>query len=63
MKATKAEAHYRAGAGDRRCAGCTMFRPFSSPDGGYCTAVEGQISPDGLCDYFKPAAAPMGLAP
>ena len=47
-KAAKTEAHYRDGSGDRHCALCTMFRP---PDS--CTAVSGNISPDGLCDYFR----------
>lgn len=47
-KSTKATAHYRDGSDERRCALCTMFRPPGS-----CTAVSGEISADGLCDYFE----------
>lgn len=62
-KATKAEAHYRDGSGRDRCARCTMYHPFSTPHGGYCDSVEGQIEPDALCDYFEPAPAFASLAP
>lgn len=47
-KATKAKARYRDGNRERHCALCTMFRSPNS-----CTAVAGDISPGGLCDYFK----------
>lgn len=47
-KATKQQAHYRDGTAARHCGLCTMFRPPRS-----CTAVAGDISPDGVCDYFK----------
>ncbi|HEV2303159.1 MAG TPA: NUDIX domain-containing protein [Stellaceae bacterium] len=48
----------RAGSRDRsedekRCEVCTMFR---APD--RCTLVEGEISPEGVCDYFEPRKAP-----
>jgi hypothetical protein len=47
-KASKAEAHYRAGD-EQRCEICTMFRAPAS-----CTAVTGSIDPEALCDYFEP---------
>lgn len=47
-KTTKSEANYRTGAGRTRCQYCTMFRPPKS-----CTVVEGDISPQALCDYFE----------
>lgn len=47
-KATQEEVNYRAGNSERRCELCTMFRPPSS-----CTAVQGEISPQGDCDLFK----------
>jgi hypothetical protein len=47
-KATKEESHYRKGNGKEHCGICTMF---VSPDS--CTSVEGDISEDDLCDYFK----------
>jgi len=49
MKATKAQAHYRPGEGNRRCGNCTMFRTPSS-----CISVAGDIRPADQCDYFKP---------
>ena len=48
MKDTKAVANYRDARGVRRCENCTMFRP---PDA--CTSVQGDISPDAVCDYFE----------
>lgn len=51
MKASKFEANYRDGKGDKRCENCTMFRP---PSG--CTAVQGTIREDMLCDFFNPKA-------
>lgn len=47
-KSTKKEANYRVGNQYKHCADCTMFRQPNA-----CTAVEGNISPSGLCDYFK----------
>lgn len=48
-RSSKAEARYKDYAeGLNHCALCTMFRPPSS-----CTAVEGTISPHGVCKYFK----------
>lgn len=47
-KATKEKANYRHGTAGKRCVLCTMFREPKS-----CTAVEGDISPADLCDYFK----------
>ena len=50
MKASKEAADYRATSnrGSERCSLCQMYRdPFS------CTAVEGKISPKGICAYFK----------
>lgn len=57
MKSSKAEADYRQGKGERRCANCSMFRP---PHG--CTAVSGEIDRDMLCDYFKPVEHGRGEA-
>lgn len=53
-KASKAEARYRTGSAARHCSLCTMWRPPAS-----CTKVAGDISPQGLCDYFekKPSVA------
>lgn len=48
QKATKAKAHYRGGTQQKHCRICSMFR---GPHG--CTAVKGQISPHGVCDYFE----------
>lgn len=46
-KASKPTANYREHpSGLRRCMFCSMFR-FGS-----CTAVEGQISPVAVCDYW-----------
>lgn len=49
---SKDEAGYRRGdpQGDS-CAACMNFRPEMEQ----CTAVQGQISPAGLCDLFEPA--------
>lgn len=48
MKESKDTANYRAYPNrDERCVRCTMFIP---PDG--CTAVRGEIVPQGWCDYF-----------
>ena len=48
-KSTKLDAHYRnSPKGEMRCGKCGMFRPPHS-----CSAVEGRISPDGYCTYFK----------
>lgn len=47
-KATKEQARYRDLSLANNCEKCTMFVP---PDG--CTAVEGEISPVGTCQYFK----------
>lgn len=53
-KASKREANYRAGRGDRRCSNCTMFvPPKREHDTGSCTSVRGDISPRDLCDYFE----------
>lgn len=48
-KVSKASVNYRRGEGGRICANCTMFRPP-----GACSYVEGNISPQGLCDAFDP---------
>lgn len=47
-KVTKAQAHYRGGNSTKYCSVCNMYRAPNS-----CTAVRGQISPRGLCDYFE----------
>jgi len=53
-KATKEEARYtRGGTEEKHCGVCTMFR---APD--KCTAVEGTISREGYCDYFKKRRLP-----
>lgn len=44
---TKAQAHYRAGEGTRRCSNCSMYGDHS------CSLVSGEISPNGLCDHFQ----------
>lgn len=51
-KSTKAQAHYRNGTEAEHCAICTMFRAPNA-----CTAVQGKISPQVLCDYFEKAHA------
>ena len=48
QKASKAEANYRKGSANKRCELCTMFRPPQD-----CTAVKGDISRNGVCDYFR----------
>jgi len=45
---TKAEANYRRGGTQRKCSQCEHF---IHPDG--CEIVSGNISPQGVCDYFK----------
>lgn len=48
-KVSKATAHYRMSTNPKRkCEICTMFRPPHD-----CTAVEGEISAQGVCDYFE----------
>lgn len=48
-KASKATAHYRMSTNPKRkCEICTMFRPPHD-----CTAVEGEISAQAVCDYFE----------
>ena len=48
-KVSKATAHYRMSVKpNRKCALCTMFRPPHD-----CTAVEGEISAQAVCDYFE----------
>ena len=54
-KATKVEAHYRLGTDDARCDMCTMFRRPRA-----CTSVEGDIAPEGLCDYYARKANVKG---
>ena len=44
---SKADADYRKGTDTEQCSQCSMFRSPSS-----CTLVEGEIKPDGVCDYF-----------
>ena len=52
MKATKAQAHYRDRPnGPDECVRCTMFQRPNA-----CSAVEGEISPAGWCEYFKARA-------
>jgi hypothetical protein len=46
-KYTKREVNYGEGIPQRRCALCTMFREPRS-----CTAVQGVILPDDVCDIF-----------
>lgn len=48
VKATKEAADYRPGSDGTKCKNCTMFIPPAS-----CSAVQGKISPQGLCDYFR----------
>lgn len=49
MKSTKAEAHYRDYRKDGQwCAKCTMFRKPGS-----CTAVAGEIEPQGWCKLYE----------
>lgn len=48
MKASKAEADYRGGYDETVCRNCTMYRPP-----GECTAVQGYIKPEAVCDYFE----------
>lgn len=50
VKATKEQANYRKGVPHKHCGLCSMFRPPKS-----CTAVEGDISPTDVCDFFKRA--------
>ena len=50
-KESKEAVRYRLGAPSRRCGLCSMFVPMS----GECTAVEGYISADGVCDLFERA--------
>ena len=57
-KDTKEHAEYRMGHDDDRCYHCTMFVPAKRNVktmwvSSTCTAVEGEISPHGLCNYFE----------
>jgi hypothetical protein len=55
-KASKEHAEYRLGHDDDRCYNCTMYVPTVIKniwDAASCTAVEGEISPHGLCNYFE----------
>jgi hypothetical protein len=47
-KYTKREVRYGEGIPQRRCALCTMFREPRS-----CTAVQGIILPDDVCNIFE----------
>ena len=47
-KTSKTEADYREGHKNFNCGECTMFQ---SPSG--CTLVQGKISPNDVCDYFR----------
>ena len=50
-KMSKLEADYQSVSGAReRCGLCVMFRMIDR-----CTAVEGSISPRGLCRLYEPA--------
>jgi hypothetical protein len=55
-KISKKESRYRIGTELRHCEICSMWR-HSEHDNkgsdGECTLVEGRISPQGLCDYFR----------
>lgn len=52
QKMPKATAQYQdEPRGDERCAGCRYFI-----EGGSCRLVQGEISPDGWCTLFQPAA-------
>ena len=44
---TKLQANYEQGHGTKRCGLCTHYRI------GYCTMVEGNISPNMVCKHFK----------
>jgi len=51
-KSTKSEVHYQAKPhAGQRCINCTMWR-----DPNKCSAVAGNISSDGWCDYWAPGA-------
>ena len=55
MKSSKAEADYQGTPkGKDRCATCSMYQPPMS-----CSSVEGKISPQGWCTYYKPAKASL----
>ena len=48
-KASKAEANYRdVSQSNQVCEDCTMWRPPNK-----CSAVSGEISPKGWCEYFR----------
>jgi putative chitinase len=51
-KSTKSVANYQSNPhAGQRCVNCTMWR-----DPNKCSAVAGNISPDGWCDYWAPGA-------
>lgn len=51
-KSTKSEANYQSKPhAGQRCINCTMWR-----DPNKCSAVAGNISPDGWCDWWAPGA-------
>jgi hypothetical protein len=47
-KMTKEQAGYQDGAGDQRCAQCTLFQPPTD-----CKIVQGPINENGTCNYFQ----------
>jgi hypothetical protein len=54
-KQSKQAVNYRAGRPNRRCGLCTMFRRTlpAKPYGNACTAVQGPIDEDDVCNIFK----------
>jgi hypothetical protein len=57
MKSTKSAAHYQEHpAGTQKCSKCRMFRDtaaYTVNVAPTCTAVKGEISPDGWCRFFE----------
>jgi hypothetical protein len=57
----QASARYRRGYPMRQCSVCTMYwhRDNGALYGG-CTKITGDITPYGLCDYFRRLNNPFG---
>jgi len=59
-KASQMQADYRRGYPMEQCGVCQMYANDGAGRNGTCTAVQGEISPYGLCKYYKMLPSSFG---
>ena len=63
-RASQAAVNYRHGGNwQGQCGKCNMYRKNSGGQYGRCTAVNGKITPFGVCDLFATTGNPFGERP